>query len=66
LTTAAAIDRVVVHHSLIVEFGRDIKSYRAEEAARRTGIHFDGPTTAQDTAAWDSARAFLDVIDVHF
>lgn len=51
LTTAAAIDRVVVHHSLIVEFGRDIKSYRAEEAARRTGIHFDGPTTAQDTAA---------------
>jgi len=50
LTTAAAIDRVV-HHSLIVEFGRDIKSYRAEEAARRTGIHFDGPTTAQDAAA---------------
>jgi len=49
LTTAAAIDRVV-HHSLIVEFGRDIKSYRAEEAARRTGIHFDEPPTAQDTA----------------
>ena len=50
LTTAAAIDRVV-HHSLIVEFGRDIKSYRAEEAARRTGIHFDEPTAAQQTAA---------------
>jgi len=34
LTTAAAIDRVV-HHSLIVEFGSDITSYRAEEATRR-------------------------------
>ena len=49
LTTAAAIDRVV-HHSLIIEFGRDIKSYRAEEAARRIGIHFDEPSAAQDTA----------------
>lgn len=49
LTTAAAIDRVV-HHSLIIEFGRDIKSYRAEEAARRIGIHFDGPSAAQDSA----------------
>jgi len=37
LTTAAAIDRVV-HHSQIVEFGRDIKSVRAEEAARRNGL----------------------------
>jgi DNA replication protein DnaC len=34
LTTAAAIDRVV-HHSLIVEFGSDITSYRAEEATKR-------------------------------
>ena len=50
LTTAAAIDRVV-HHSLIIEFGREIKSFRAEEAARRTGIRLDGSDTAQDTAA---------------
>lgn len=49
LTTAAAIDRVV-HHSLIVEFGRDIKSYRAQEAARRSGIQLVESTTAQDTA----------------
>jgi DNA replication protein DnaC len=34
LTTAAAIDRVV-HHSLIVEFGAEITSYRAEEATKR-------------------------------
>lgn len=34
LTTAAAIDRVV-HHSIIIEFGREMKSVRAEEAARR-------------------------------
>jgi DNA replication protein DnaC len=34
LTTAAAIDRVV-HHSVIIEFGRDIKSMRMEEAAKR-------------------------------
>jgi len=34
LTTAAAIDRVV-HHSLIIEFGPDVTSYRAEEASRR-------------------------------
>ena len=35
MTTAAAIDRVV-HHSIIVEFGKEISSHRAEEAARRT------------------------------
>lgn len=35
LTTAAAIDRVV-HHSIIIEFGRDIKSMRMEEAAKRS------------------------------
>jgi DNA replication protein DnaC len=34
LTTAAAIDRVV-HHSRIIEFGSEITSVRAEEAARR-------------------------------
>ena len=34
LTTAAAIDRVV-HHSIIIEFGRDIKSMRMEEAQKR-------------------------------
>ena len=50
LTTAAAIDRVV-HHSLIIEFGREIRSFRAEEAARRTGIRLDGSDTAQDMAA---------------
>ena len=37
LITPSAIDRVV-HHSLIIEFGKDIKSVRAEEAARRNGI----------------------------
>jgi len=31
LTTAAAIDRVV-HHSIIVEFGKEVSSYRADEA----------------------------------
>jgi DNA replication protein DnaC len=35
MTTAAAIDRVV-HHSIIVEFGKEIPSHRAEEATRRT------------------------------
>jgi DNA replication protein DnaC len=47
LTTAAAIDRVV-HHSLIIEFGRDMKSVRAEEAARRNSIPFGGSTASQD------------------
>jgi hypothetical protein len=27
-----------VHHSLIIEFGKDVTSVRAEEAARRNGI----------------------------
>ena len=39
LTTAAAIDRVV-HHSLIIEFGSDMTSVRAEEAARRNRLHW--------------------------
>jgi DNA replication protein DnaC len=34
LTTAAAIDRVV-HHSRIIEFGSDMASVRAEQAAQR-------------------------------
>jgi len=34
LTTAAAIDRVI-HHSRIIEFGADMKSVRAEQAAQR-------------------------------
>ena len=37
LTTAAAIDRVV-HHSVIVEFGSDMTSYRAEEAIKRNRL----------------------------
>jgi len=42
LTTAAAIDRVV-HHSVIVEFGQEMTSYRAEEATRRNRkeVHTD-------------------------
>jgi len=47
LTTAAAIDRVV-HHSLIIEFGREMKSVRAEQAARRNRIRFGGSDAAQD------------------
>lgn len=34
MTTAAAIDRVV-HHSIIVEFGKEMSSHRATEAAKR-------------------------------
>jgi DNA replication protein DnaC len=34
MTTAAAIDRVV-HHSIIVEFGKEISSHRADEAVLR-------------------------------
>ena len=47
LTTAAAIDRVV-HHSVIIEFGREMKSVRAEEAARRNGIRLGDSSAAQD------------------
>lgn len=49
LTTAAAIDRVV-HHSIIIEFGRDIPSLRAEEAARRNGVSLT-PTPVPVTTA---------------
>jgi len=38
----------VVHHSIIIEFGREMKSVRAEEAARRNGIRLDGPGAVQD------------------
>ena len=41
LTTAAAIDRVV-HHSIIIEFGKEVSSLRAEEAARRNKVAFAG------------------------
>jgi DNA replication protein DnaC len=34
MTTAAAIDRVV-HHSIIVEFGKEMSSHRADHAALR-------------------------------
>lgn len=34
MTTAAAIDRVV-HHSIIVEFGQEMSSHRADQAALR-------------------------------
>jgi len=39
LTTAAAIDRIV-HHSIIIEFGSDIKSLRMEEASLRNQREF--------------------------
>jgi DNA replication protein DnaC len=34
MTTAAAIDRIV-HHSIIVEFGKEMSSHRADQAALR-------------------------------
>ena len=37
LTTAAAIDRVV-HHSAIIEFGQEMTSYRAQQAAQRNHV----------------------------
>lgn len=49
LTTAAAIDRVV-HHSTIIEFGSEMGSVRAEEAARRNRIQFSDLEVAQSTA----------------
>lgn len=49
LTTAAAIDRVV-HHSTIIEFGPDMTSYRAEQANRRQRRPADAaPATQQAT-----------------
>ena len=50
LTTAAAIDRVV-HHSVILEFGAEIPSRRAEEAAqRRQADAIATPPAANPTA----------------
>lgn len=49
LTTAAAIDRVV-HHSTIIEFGPDITSYRAEQANRRQRRATDAASVAQSVA----------------
>ena len=47
LTTAAAIDRVV-HHSVIIEFGSEVKSYRAEAAARRNPFSNGGSEPKQE------------------
>jgi hypothetical protein len=47
-TTTAVIDRVV-HCSIIIEFGREMKSLRAEQAARRNSIRLDGLSADQDT-----------------
>ena len=54
LTTAAAIDRVV-HHSLIIEFGKEVRSVRAEEAARRNGIVLPVSPEEPPRGAWSSA-----------
>jgi DNA replication protein DnaC len=50
LTTAAAIDRVV-HHSRIIEFGSDMASVRAEQAARKQQQHVLEPSTANQMDA---------------
>ena len=44
LTTAAAIDRVV-HHSRIIEFGSDMVSVRAEQAAQRQQLKVEREQT---------------------
>lgn len=44
LTTAAAIDRVV-HHSIIIEFGRDIPSRRMEEAGKQAAAALSAETS---------------------
>ena len=46
LTTAAAIDRVV-HHSRIIEFGADIVSVRAQQAAQRQSLDADAVEQSQ-------------------
>ena len=46
LTTAAAIDRVV-HHATIIEFGPDMTSYRAEQANRRQRRPTEAPPAVQ-------------------
>ncbi len=50
LTTAAAIDRVV-HHSIILEFGADMPSVRAEAAAQRQRAAESPPARASPKPA---------------
>ena len=42
-----AADRVV-QHSIIIEFSREMKSVRAEEAARRNSVRLGGSNAAQN------------------
>lgn len=61
LTTAAAIDRIV-HHSIIIEFGSDIKSLRMEEAARRNQIDFmENQAAPASEEAEDAEKAVQNV-----
>lgn len=58
LAPANAAINHLTHHSGIVAFGREIKSFRTEEAARRTGIQRNGGTasmTGTSKAARDGA-----------
>ena len=48
LTTAAAIDRVV-HHSTIIEFGSQMRSMRIEEAAKRNDRQIDWESVAAES-----------------
>ncbi|MCJ7738190.1 MAG: ATP-binding protein [Anaerolineae bacterium] len=50
MATAVAIDRIA-HHSLLTEFGKDVKSVRAVEAARRNSIVLGAPAAAQPAEA---------------
>jgi len=57
LTTAAAVDRIV-HHSIIIEFGSNIKSLRMEEAARRNQLPSieEHSTTKLEQESHDNVR----------
>ena len=55
LTTAAAIDRVV-HHSVILEFGAEMRSHRAEAAAARQQADAARGSTGAATAGREEAR----------
>lgn len=48
LTTAAAIDRVV-HHSIIIEFGKEVPSLRAQHAAQRNQVAIGHPPGVEAT-----------------
>ncbi len=65
LTTAAAIDRVV-HHSTIVEFGPDMTSYRAEQANRRQRRPGDAVPAVQPAAEPASPSDPIAPRDGHF